>query len=100
MTFPQTVYTDQDHPHPSAVSHSISITIKEDDIFEDVEYFQARIVETSSESLVKIAKPDTVNVTIIQDKGEFALLFFCRDEWGRVICSQHDCRCVWILINS
>lgn len=46
----------------------------EDDIFEDVEYFQARIVETSSESLVKITKPDTVNVTIIQDKGESAFV--------------------------
>ena len=71
MTFPLTAYTDQDDPALIAISDPISFKIMKDvTVLEDVEYFQARIVETSSESLVKIAKPDTVNVTIIEDKSE------------------------------
>ena len=71
MTFPQTAYTDQDDPELSAISDPISFKITKDvTVLEDVEYFQARIVETSSESQVKIAKPDIVNITIIEDKSE------------------------------
>ena len=71
MTIPQTAFTDQSNPELIAISDPISFKITKDvTVLEDVEYFQARIVETSSEFLVKIAKPDTVNVTIIEDKSE------------------------------
>ena len=70
MTFRQTAYTDQGIPSAFALSHNISINITSDDIFKDVEYFQVRIVETSNSSQVKIVQPDTVNVTILQDKSE------------------------------
>ena len=70
VTFPQTAYTDQDHPASFAVSLPISIDITDDDILEGVEYFQARIVETSNRFQVKKGQRDTVNVTIIEDKSE------------------------------
>ena len=70
MTFRQTAYTDQGIPSVFALSHNIFINITSDDIFKDVEYFQVRIVETSNSSQVKIVQPDTVNVTILQDKSE------------------------------
>lgn len=71
VTFSLTAYTDQDDPELTAISEPISFKITKDvTVLEDVEYFQARIVATSSKSQVKIAKPDTVNITIIEDKSE------------------------------
>lgn len=71
VTFRQTAYTDQEDPASFAVSLPISINIMDDDSFEHVEYFQARIVETSDSFRVKIGQSDTVNVTIIEEKSEF-----------------------------
>ena len=79
MTFPLTAYTDQDDPESSAISDPISFKITKDvTVLEDVEYFQARIVETSSESQVKIAQPNTVNITIIEDKSESLIILQCQ----------------------
>ena len=63
MTFRQTAFTDGDDPVPTALSSPMLINITDDDIFEGVEYFQARIVETSDRFRVRIGQ-DTVNVTI------------------------------------
>ena len=79
MTFPLTAYTDQSDPELSAISDPISFKITKDvTVLEDVEYFQARIVETSSESQVKIAQPNTVNITIIEDKSESLTILQCQ----------------------
>ena len=79
MTFPLTVYTDQSDPELSAISDPISFKITKDvTVLEDVEYFQAHIVETSSESQVKIARPNTVNITIIEDKSESLTILQCQ----------------------
>ena len=63
VTFRQTTFTDVEIPGNTAYSSPIVIDITNDDIFEGVEYFQARIVETSDRFRVKIGQ-DTVNVTI------------------------------------
>ena len=63
MTFRQTVITDGDIPTDTALSSPILINITSDGIFEGVEYFQARIVETSDRFRVRIGQ-DTVNITI------------------------------------
>ena len=63
VTFRQTAFTDGDVPAETALSTPILIDITNDDIFEGVEYFQARIVETSDRFRVKIGQ-DTVNVAI------------------------------------
>ena len=86
MTLHQTAFTDGDDPAPTALSSPILINIVDDDIFEEVEYFQARIVETSDELSVRIGPQDTVNVTIIDDESESFISqhsecpqrFFCR----------------------
>ena len=70
MTFHQTAFTDGDDPAPTALSSPILINIVDDDIFEEVEYFQARIVETSDRFRVRIGSQDTVNVTITDDNSE------------------------------
>ena len=62
-TFCQTAVTDTQTPAIFAVSSPILINITDDDIFEGVEYFQVRIVETSDSIRVRIGQ-DTVNVTI------------------------------------
>ena len=64
MTFRQTAFTDGEDPADTALSSPILIDIVNDDVFEGVEYFQARIVETADEVRVRIAQ-DAVNVTII-----------------------------------
>ena len=64
MTFRQTAFTDGEAPADTALSSPILIDIVNDDVFEGVEYFQARIVETSDAFRVRIGK-GTVNVTII-----------------------------------
>ena len=68
MTFRQTAFTDGEDPADSALSSSILINITNDDIFEGVEYFQARIVETSDNFSVRIGQ-DTVNVTITDSES-------------------------------
>ena len=68
MTFCQTAFSDADHPVDSALSFPILINITNDDIFEGVEYFQARIVETSDKVRVRIGQ-DTVNITITDSES-------------------------------
>ena len=67
VTFRQTVYTDEDLPNDTAMSIFINIT--DDDVFEGVEYFQARIAQTSDEFRVRIGQ-DKVNVTIKDNDSE------------------------------
>ena len=68
MTFRQTAFTDGEDPSDTALSSPILINITNDDIFEGVEYFQARIVETSDNFSVRIGQ-DTVNVTITDSES-------------------------------
>ncbi len=68
VTFCQTTVTDTKTPARSTVSSPILIGITDDDIFEGVEYFQARIVETSDIFRVRIGQ-DTVNVTITDSES-------------------------------
>ena len=68
MTFRQTVFTDGDVPTNTALSSPILINITSDDIFEGVEYFQVRIVETSDEFRVRIVQ-DTLNITITDSES-------------------------------
>ena len=70
MEFRQTVVTDSDIPAPFVDSLPITINITDDTIFEGLEYFQPRIVETSDLIRVRIGQRDTVNVTIIDDDSE------------------------------
>ena len=67
VTFCQTAVTDTQTPARSTVSSPILINITDDDFFEGVEYFQARIVETSDMFRVRIGQ-DAVNVTIIDSE--------------------------------
>ena len=68
VTFRQTVFTDGDEPENTALSYPILIDITNDDIFEGVEYFQARIVETFDSIRVGIGQ-DTVNITITDSES-------------------------------
>ena len=68
VTFLQTAFTDGDDPAPTALSSPILINITYDDIFEGVEYFQARIVKTSDRFRVRIGPQDTVKVIIVDDE--------------------------------
>ena len=70
VTFCQTAFADGYDPAPTALSSPILINITDDDIFEGVEYFQARIVETSDRFRVRIGQ-DTVNVTITDSESFF-----------------------------
>ena len=72
VTFRQTAYSDEGDPAPTALSEPILIDIVTDYDLEDVEYFQARIVETSDEIRVRIGQ-DIVNVTII-DRESFTFV--------------------------
>ena len=67
VTFCQSVLTDGDYPAPFTLSSPITLDITNDGIAEGVEYFQARIVETSDRFRVRIGQ-DTVNVTITDSK--------------------------------
>ena len=69
MKFHQTAFTDGDDPDDTALSSPILLDIVNDDVFEGVEYFQARIMDTSDEFRVRIGQ-DTVNVTINGDDSE------------------------------
>ena len=73
MTFRQTVFTDGDVPANTALPSAILISIKNDSIFEGVEYFQARIVETSDEFRVRTGQ-DTVNITITDSESCIILI--------------------------
>ena len=75
MDFPQTVFTDTDTPAPFADSLPITINITVDTITEGLEYFQARIVETSDWIRVRIGQRDTVNVTINDDDSELVIFY-------------------------
>ena len=77
VTFRQTAFTDRDDPVNTTVSSPIFSSIMEDDFFEGIEYFQARIVETSDRFTVRIGQ-DTVNVTIT-DSESFIRLKCCVD---------------------
>ena len=68
VTFRQTALTDRDVPANTTLSSPILINITNDDTFEGVEYFQARIVETSDIFRVRIGQ-DTVNFTITDSES-------------------------------
>ena len=70
MEFPQTVFTDTDNPAPFADSLPVTFNIFVDTIKEGLEYFRARIVETSDVIRLRIGLQDTVNVAIINDDSE------------------------------
>ena len=70
VEFRQTAFTETDTPAPFADSLPITINITADTIFEGLEYFQARIVNTSDLIRVRIGQQDTVNVIIIDDDSE------------------------------
>ena len=70
VEFRQTTFTDTDTPAPFADSLPITINITDDTILEGLDYFQARIVNTSDLIRVRIGQRDTVNVTIIDDDSE------------------------------
>ena len=75
MEFHQTAFTDTDTPAPFADSFLITFNITTDNITEGLEYFQARLVETSDFIRVRIGQQDTVNVTITDDNSESAVLY-------------------------
>ena len=68
VTFPLTAFTDGDSPSNTALSSPIVINITNDDTFEGVEYFRARIVETSDRFRVRIGQ-DTVNINITDSES-------------------------------
>ena len=68
VTFRQTAFTDGEDPTDTALSSPILINITKDNIFEGVEYFQARIVETSDLFRVRIVQ-DTLNITITDSES-------------------------------
>ena len=64
MEFHQTVFLDSYYPEPFADSLPITFNITDDTVTEGLEYFQARIVNTSDRFRVIIGQQDTVDVTI------------------------------------
>ena len=80
VTFHQTAFTDGDDPAPTALSSPILINITQDYVFEGVEYFQARIVETSDRFRVRIGPQDTANVTITDSESFISLGNVCSSE--------------------
>ena len=75
MTFRQTAFSDGEDPDDTALSSPILIDIVNDDIFEGVEYFQARIVETSDRFRVRIGQ-DAINVPITDSESFISLKCF------------------------
>ena len=67
VTFNQTAFTDRNDPAPTAMSSNVIISIVDDDYFEGVEYFQARIVQTSDEFRVRKGPQNTVEVIIVDN---------------------------------
>ena len=76
MDFCQTAFTDTDTPAPFADSLPITFNIIADTITEGLEYFQARIVDTSDRIRVRIGQQDTVNVAINDDNSESSVFYF------------------------
>ena len=70
VSFSQTALLDIFEPLAIGQSSPFVIDIVSDVVFEGVEYFQARIVETSDMFRVRIGPQNTVNVTIIDDDSE------------------------------
>ena len=69
MTFCQTAFTDGGFPANTALSSLILINIPSDEIFEGVEYFQARIVETSDSCRFRVRIGQNIaNVTITDNE--------------------------------
>ena len=70
MTFLQSVFTDGSDPAPSTLSSPIIISLVNDGICEDVEFFQARIVVTSDRVRVRIGPRDAIKVFITDEDSE------------------------------
>ena len=75
VTFRQTAFTDGEDPDDTALSSPIFSSIIDDDLFEGLEYFQARIVETSDRFRVRIGQ-DAINVTITDSESFISLKYF------------------------
>ena len=67
VTFRQSAFTDGDDPDLTAESSLIDISIMNDDIAEDAEYFHARILGTSDG--VRLGPKGTAIVTITSNDG-------------------------------
>ena len=74
VTFRQTAVTDLQVPARTTVSYSIFSSIVDDDLFESLEYFQARIVETSDRFRVRIGQA-AINVTITDSESFIKVKF-------------------------
>ena len=70
VTFLQSVFTDGGDPAPSTLSSPIIISLVNDDICEDVEFFWARIVVTSDRLRVRIGPQDAIKVFITDEDSE------------------------------
>ena len=80
VTFLQFDFTDGGDPAPSMMSSPIIISLVNDDIFEDVEFFRARIVVTSDRLRVRIGPQDAIKVFITDDDCEletYSILSVC-----------------------
>ena len=80
VTFLQSAFTDGGDPAPSTLSSPIIIGLVNDDIFEDVEFFRARIVVTSDRLRVRIGPQDAIKVFITDDDCEletYSILSVC-----------------------
>jgi len=76
VTFCPTASTDRDDPASTALSSPFLINVVDDDIFEGVEQFQARIVKTSDKLRVRIGPQSAINITITYDDRELTNLIF------------------------
>ena len=85
MTFLQSVFTDGGDPGPSMLSSPIIISLVNDDIFEDVEFFKARIVVTSDRLRVRIGSQDAIKVFITDDDCELENYSI------RSVCLESEC---------
>ena len=85
VTFHQTAFTDGGDPADTALSSPILIDVIDDYVFDGVEYFQTRIVETSDRFRVRIGQ-DTVNITITD--SEFCL-------FGMPVKAFYNCVVQW-----
>ena len=76
MTFCPTASTDGADPASTALSSPFLMNIVNDGIFEGVEQFQARIVETSDKLRVRIGPQNAIDITITDDDHELTNLIF------------------------
>ena len=68
VTFP---FTDGGDPSCNALSSPIIISLVDDDIFEDVEFFEARIAVISDRLEVGNGSQDAISVFITDDDCEY-----------------------------